>query len=266
MRVRVNAEMPLLQFTPLPLTPTPGEGPSSGGTPLPGLEEDAFDLFERHCEADWFADTLPIPCQGVEGELETAAVFQRGQILSETGQVVSKALVVQLPENAADTTISAIYPVVQIQPGDVLTFSAGCVQGAVNCSVLFGVSYLDQAGIQHFLWTIGEFHDGQSLTHRVDLSHLSGMSIRLILEASSLGSSGDDVAFWVAPRIVRLPQPTPTGIPTQSAASTPVATATASAVPPTPLPTLTPPSLPQENLLESLVEALLRFLRSLWGG
>ncbi len=264
--VKVNIEPSPSAFTPEPATTPPTGLPTAVIAPSPESGEFVLDLYSQYCDAAWFADELPIPCQGVESGQQTAAIFQQAQAFSETNQMAGQVLIVQLPLSDTETRISAIFPEVLIQNGDRLILGTGCAQDAFKCSVLFSIFYMDSTGQQNPIWTIGEFHDGQLSDHTIDLSHLSGTPVRLRLEVSSLGPSDDDIAMWIAPRIIRQPQPTetmeisPTAIVAETAAST------ASATPIVPRPTEPSIAPPPSSLLDKFIDAFVEFLKSLWGG
>ncbi len=55
---------------------------------------------------------------------------------------------------------------------------------------------------------IGEVHDGKYYQLNVDLSPFGGQEVKFVLQVQAFGAATGDRALWVAPRVVRISQPT----------------------------------------------------------
>ena len=222
------------------------------------------DLASNACEAQWQANDGTLECPSQDGDPRGSIVIL-SQANLEDGTTVSQPALLTIPSSSQDGYILGLYPQYQVQAGDRLQALVGCEHNAELCSVLFRVSYLDATGAAHDLWTLGEFYDGHYYNLDLDLSALAGQQVRFVLSVNDLGNSTGDRALWVAPRIVRLPAPGPTGRPSPS--STPAATSTAAPtptvvfVPPTPTVPVQTPAAPIPQFFDSLID----FFRQLFG-
>jgi hypothetical protein len=224
------------------------------------------DLAASACDAQWQANDGILGCPGADSDPRGAVLPISGAIL-EGGTSITQPALLTMPSSAEDGFILGLYPQYQVQPGDRLQAVVGCEQEATACSVLFRVSYLDAGGAAHDLWTLGEFHDGHAFDLDLDLSELTGQPVRFVLSVNDLGSSVDDRALWVAPRIVR--QLTAAGATRPAAAVTPMASPTAAppATPTTalPSPTAAAPVEAPPAPIPTFFESILNFFRRLFG-
>jgi hypothetical protein len=224
------------------------------------------DLASSACDAQWQANEGTLGCPGADSDPRGAVLPISGATL-EGGTSITQPALLTMPASAQDGYILGLYPQYQVQPGDRLQAVVGCEQEATACSVLFRVSYLDATGAAHDLWTLGEFHDGHAFELDLDLSEFAGQQIRLVLSVNDLGSSVDDRALWVAPRIVRQPavpgatRPPASVTPTASLTGTPAATPTAVL----PSPTATAPAEAPPAPIPTFLESILNFFRQLFG-
>ena len=260
--IQVIVEQPPLSFTPAESTPlaTP---PISNPSLLTDDSDLKFDFYDQYCAAEWRLDETIIPCPGIPGDAN-GSVYGLGQAISESGNIAPSAIIVNFPETDAETKISATYPELTVEDGDHLLVDIGCVDGAVNCSVLFNIYYVNENGEQFGILAIGEFYDRQISSHNLDLSSLAGNNVRFILEVDSLGNSSDDTIVWIQPRILRgapiLPTSTPAPKATATSTETPVPTAS-------PLPTATPQPVVEQPKTgwEQFIESVTQFFNNLFG-
>jgi hypothetical protein len=224
------------------------------------------DLATSACGAQWQANEGILGCPGVDSDPRGAVLPISGATL-EGGTSITQPALLTMPSSAQDGYILGLYPQYQVQPGDRLQAVVGCEQEATACSVLFRVSYLDAAGAAHDLWTLGEFHDGHAFELDLDLSELTGQQVRFVLSVNDLGSSVDDRALWVAPRIVRQPAATEATRPAASITPTAVRTASPPATPTValPSPTATAPVEAPPAPIPTFFESVLNFFRQLFG-
>jgi len=283
-RVRV-VPLPFSSSTPTPSStatlgpPTPTQTAAPGATPTetPAPEstlEVPYDFAANMCAAQWQSNSGILTCPGQQGD-PNGFVLDMNDAHLEDGTTASLATLLTVPQNATDGYILGVYPDFNVQAGDHFQASVGCEQNATDCSVLFRLSYLDQASNPHDLWSLGEFYDGKYYNLDLDLSQLAGQRVKFVLYLSALGSPVGDRALWVAPRIVRFPVPTPTATDTSTATvpastSTPTVTSTPpaapTALPPTPVPTAAPGTPGQLPSLQQILDAITSFFQRLFGG
>lgn len=225
-----------------------------------------YDFASSACDAQWQANEGIIGCPGADSD-PRGAVLPISGVMLEGGVSVTEPGLLTMPSSDQDGYILGLYPQYQVRPGDRLQAVVGCQQEATACSVLFRVSYLDATGAAHDLWTLGEFQDGHAYELDLDLSDLAGQQVRFVLSVNDLGSSTDDRALWIAPRIVQASaaavstRPAVSISPTASLTATPAATRTA--VPPSP--TAPAPVEAAPTPMPSFFEAVLNFFRQLFG-
>ena len=100
-----------------------------------------------------------------------------------------------------DGVISGLYPEFTVQAGDRFKAVIGCRYNGTACNVKFQLNYRDSGGTLHPLGEWTEVYDG-NLTHLdVDLSPLAGQTVRFVLAVLANGSSAQDWAVWLFPRI-----------------------------------------------------------------
>jgi hypothetical protein len=106
--------------------------------------------------------------------------------------------------------------------------------------VFYRLDYQIGTGPVSTLWAFRGRYDSVSDNVDVDLASLMGQNVRFILTILSNGSSTNDRALWIAPRIANsgsAPAPTSTNTPTPTpSTAVPTLTPTATSVPPTSTP------------------------------
>ncbi len=234
----------------------------------PGSET-TYDFAENMCSAQWQSNTGVRPCPGKEGDAN-GFVLSLAQAQLEDGTTTSLRTILTFPRDSADGYILGVYPDYEVQPGDHLQASVGCEYGSTTCSVLFRISYLDQASNSHDLWTLGEFYDGKYFNLDLDLSPEAGQKVKFVLYVSSLGSATGDRALWVAPRIVHFPaaQPTvtETSTPTAIASTATLSPASKATATPILMPTAAPTPATQPSPVQQVLDSIVSFFQQLFGG
>lgn len=242
-------------------------------TAAPATPQVMVDFAGTACAAQWQSNTGVLSCPGKEDD-PNGFVLSLSEARLEDGSTASLPTLLTFPSSSPDGYILGVYPEYPVQNGDHFQASVGCEQGATSCSVLFRLSYLDEAGAPHDLWTLGEFYDGKYFNLDLDLSGLAGHKVKLVLDIMPLGSATGDRALWVAPRIVRFPvtEATATSTPTMApSTSTPTpgktatapAAATATAVS---APSPTPAAPGQPSPIQQVLDAIATFFQQLFGG
>jgi hypothetical protein len=127
--------------------------------------------------------------------------------------------------------ITGKYPNFKVENGDRFQANIGCLQNANDCDVIYRLQYQIGSGEVRTLGQWRELYEGNSYAINIDLSSLSGQKVKFILTVIANGSSHEDFALWVNPRITRLSSqpPTATYTPTMTATGTLTSTATATA-------------------------------------
>ena len=209
-----------------------------------GYTVTGYDFLANYCQAGWQNFRLDLPCPGTQGDNNGFVIAMTSPQL-EDGKTQGNALLTH-PENRTDGMISGKYPPIRIQSGDRFQAQIACLHKANDCDMIFRLQYQIGTGRVQTLGQWREVYEGESYPINIDLSSLSGQNVKFILSVHANGSSHEDYALWVNPRIARQSaQPataTLTSAPptvTQTATVTPTSTATA-----TPTPTATPTDTP----------------------
>jgi hypothetical protein len=200
-----------------------------------------YDLLANYCQASWQNDAFDLPCPGTEGD-DNGFVLVRTSPEMEDGKTQGNALLTY-PERGSDGMISGKYPPFRIVSGDRFQALIGCQYKANDCDVTFRLEYQIGSNPKRTLGQWREVYEGQFYPLNIDLSSLSGENVKFILSVYANGSSHEDFALWMDPRISRQSSqpatatftsapptftatPTFTPTPTQTATSTATPTAT----------------------------------------
>lgn len=188
-------------------------------------------------DASWNNGSRDLPCPGSDGD-------NRGFVMAldspklEDGKSQGKGLLT-FPEARSDGFISGKYEAIKIQSGDRFQALIGCEYKANDCDIIFRLQYQVGSGGVRTLGQWREVYEGQFYPINIDLSTLSGEKVKFIFTVFANGSSHEDHALWVNPRITRQSSTPATLTPTPTRTSTPV-TPTLTPTPVTPTLTFTP--------------------------
>lgn len=212
-----------------------------------GYTVTGYDLAANYCEATWKNGNKQLSCPGNENSDNGFVIFDNAPKM-EDGKSRGVGIITH-PEKINNGIITGKYPNIKIQQGDHFQALIGCVDKADDCNMIFKLQY--QIGNDP-IKTLGQWHEiyeGNYYSLDFDLSFLNGQKVKLILTVLSNGSSHEDYALWVAPRIARQSSqpatstPSPTHSPTITDTPIPTFTATATATL-TETPTETPTPMP----------------------
>lgn len=184
------------------------------------LEGTANDLFANACAATWSSGKGRLPCPGRDGDSQ-GFILRMFNPKLEDGSIVSLPGLLTAPQNMTDGYIQGVYPPFRVQPGDRFQAIVNCEGGAASCLVLFRLDYQIGNGPTFGFWRIGEVYDGKYYQVNVDLSPFGGQEVKFVLQVQAFGAATGDRALWVAPRIVRLSQPTSAPAQTSTPSPTP---------------------------------------------
>ncbi|HJR82217.1 MAG TPA: NBR1-Ig-like domain-containing protein [Anaerolineales bacterium] len=193
-----------------------------------GFVVTAYDFVANFCDARWRNDSKDLPCPGSEGD-------NRGFVLKfnapemEDGNVRGPGLITY-PERSNTGFIKGQYPGIDIQSGDRFQALIGCAYTANDCNLIFRLEYQIGNGNIGSLGQWQEVYEGRSYPVNIDLSALRGERVKFILTIFTNGSSHEDFALWVNPRITRLSSQPATATFTSTTVP-PTSTATATATP-----------------------------------
>jgi len=188
-----------------------------------GYAVTGYDFIGNACDgASWKNDSRDLPCPGSEGNNNGFVLILDSPKL-EDGRSVGKGLLTY-PEQEKDGWISGKYEAVKIDSGDRFQAQIGCLYQANDCDMIFRLQY--QIGKEP-VRTLGqwrEVYEGQFYPINIDLSTLRGEKVKFILSVLANGSSHEDYALWINPRITSHSSQPPTVTPTRTATPTPTAT------------------------------------------
>jgi len=193
-----------------------------------GFTLSVYDFVAGYCDAIWRSETKNLPCPGAEGD-DRGFVRSLNAPKMEDGVARGNGLLTY-PNKSGSGLITGKFPNFTVKNGDHFQALIGCQRQANDCNVLFRLQYQIGNGDIQTLGQWYEAYEGQYYSVNVDLSFLRGEKVKIILTVLANGTSHDDFALWVAPRITRQSsQPataTNTATPTQTATGTATATST----------------------------------------
>lgn len=206
-----------------------------------GFIATGYDFVANFCDANWRNDSKNLPCPGAEGD-DRGFVRALDTPKMEDGNTRGPGLITH-PEKSDTGFIKGQYPALDIKSGDRFQALIGCVYKANDCNLIFRLEYQIGNGNIRSLGQWQEVYEGRYTPVNIDLSPFDGQRVKFILTIFTNGSSHEDFALWVTPRITThsaqaptatltstLP-PTPTATETPTATQTGTATATATPTP-----------------------------------
>ena len=177
--------------------------PISSPTPTPIV---VYSLFNNAPSAVWITSTGTISFGGPDTDTDGFAMYKNDERL-EDGSTPSKVLEMH-PAWQDNGVITGRFADYTIQNGDHFIAKIGFLAKADgSCgvgSVQFQFNYkIGDAGAITPIDSWNKSCDGDLIDIDIDLSYLAGTTVKLILGVLANGSSSQDWAVWVNPRIVR---------------------------------------------------------------
>ena len=210
-----------------------------------------YDFVINYCDAVWRSETKNLSCPGSQGD-DRGFVRALDDPKMEDGVARGDALLTY-PNKSGTGEITGKFPSFNVKNGDRFQALIGCQRNATDCNVVFRLQYQIDGGEIKTLAQWQEAYEGLYYPVSIDLSALRGEKVRFILTVLANGTSRDDFALWVNPRITRqssdpatstlTPTLTQTSTVTATSTTTPTATVTPTATS-TETPTVTPTSTP----------------------
>jgi hypothetical protein len=167
----------------------------------PGSSIYKYDLAQNMCLATWTSGwkDLPVACQDTPSTAELAV----SKLLDATiagERLEGNAIGMHLGGDS--DRIRGDFPAMQINAGDHLRTTVGCLETSPNCEGIFEIGY---KSVEEGEVTLGRWRltpDGQREDIELDRSQLSGKFIRVYLYViQTQPGSGDQNLVWVNPRI-----------------------------------------------------------------
>ncbi len=169
-----------------------------------------YSLYSNAPSADWISCGSPcgggtiLTFGGPDTDADGFAMYKDNALL-EDGSSPNRILETH-PMWVDNGVITGEFPAYTIQSGDHFVAKIGFLAkndgtcGAGN--VIFQFNYV-QAGTVHPIDDWSKTCNGSLIDIDIDLSFLAGTNVNLVLGVLANGSSGQDWAIWVNPRIVR---------------------------------------------------------------
>ncbi|MDW8226794.1 MAG: NBR1-Ig-like domain-containing protein [Anaerolineales bacterium] len=187
---------------------TATSSPTSTWSFVPVLTILKFDLHAKAPEAQWISgggsgSGTNLTFGGPDSDPNGFAMYRNGFLL-EDGSRPEKVLQMH-PKWVDNGVISGRYPSYTVQNGDRFVTKVGFLAnpdgtcGAGN--VIFQLNYRE-AGTLHALGQWTDTCNGSLVSVDVNLNSLAGRTVQFILAVLANGSSAQDWAVWVHPRVV----------------------------------------------------------------
>lgn len=162
----------------------------------------AYDFVAHVCDASWRSGAGSLPCPGSDTD-SNGFVLTYATPKWETGATDDEAAIETHPQWIDNGEIAGKYPAFRVQSGDHFKAVIGCRYGGTNCKVRYFLNYSIGGGMEGNLNIWDQTYDGTLTTIDVDLTPLAGSDVNFILRISANGSSAQDWALWLQPRIMR---------------------------------------------------------------
>lgn len=165
------------------------------------VEGTLYDFVDNYCTADvtWTTGAGTLTCPGSSGDTE-GWVRKANVPTLENGVTENEPGFVTHPEMVNNGWIKGKFPAISITGGVYFRALIGC-NSTEACDVKFKLNYKVAGESEKTLATWHEVQDGTYNKVSVDLSSLAGQEVQFILIVEANGSSSNDEALWVAPRI-----------------------------------------------------------------
>jgi hypothetical protein len=162
-----------------------------------------YNFMNDYCDAKWRNATSNLPCPGTDVDNKGFVLIKNNPSLDDGTAVIGKALETH-PQWIDDGMIKGTFPAIKIYPGDRFKAKLSCMQGGAACKVQYQLNYHIEGGpdVQNLASWSRTYGQGPHSAD-VDLSALAGKEVQFILTVKANGSSGQDWALWLSPRIVR---------------------------------------------------------------
>ncbi len=159
-----------------------------------------YDFVEEYCEATWRTGAGVLSCPGSDSDAE-GFIIKLDEPRLEDGRTENEPALVTHPQWVNNGVISGRFPAFDVEEGDAFRAVIGCLYDNPACDLTMQLNYRENGGDLRTLRDWDEIYDGEFRNVEVDLSDFAGSSVEFVLAVVSNGSSNEDLAFWLAPRI-----------------------------------------------------------------
>jgi hypothetical protein len=175
-----------------------------GILPIIPLELLAYNFGADYCVANWrnATDAGFLACPGDKTDA-SGFVVQVDSPKLQDGNTVNGVGLFTHPQWIDGGSIAGIYPLFKVEDGMKFRATLGCGFGGAACDVRFMLRYKIEGGALQELTHWDVKYTDAPLKLDVDLSSLAGKNVNFVLQVVTNGSSAQDWAYWVNPRIVK---------------------------------------------------------------
>lgn len=167
------------------------------------VESVKYDFVANYCSATWQnGHGTALTCPGSDAD-STGFVLKRENPKLQDGSTQSGNSILTHPEWVDDGRIVGFYSGITIESGYRLKATLGCGYGGPNCDVYFRVDISSTSGPALSLGSWRVQYANAPVQINIDLSPYAGSTLNFNLSVSTNGSSAQDWAYWVKPRIVK---------------------------------------------------------------
>jgi len=180
-----------------------GEAPLTIQAYVYDLQEGySYDFATNYCGAQWRSGAGMISCLGAGNEEDGLVILMQYPVLennADTGPTLWTH-----PNNSNNGWISGVYPPVLIQRGDRFKTSLACLADSPGCDIIMQVEYENSNGVVQLLGQWREIFDGSVTNVNLDLTPLTGQTIKFIFTMIVQNNQPVDAnGAWIFPRISR---------------------------------------------------------------
>jgi hypothetical protein len=183
------------------VTPTVTPTPTPTDEPAPAPKA-IYSFVDKLCDAEWRNSAGPLSCPGEvddqQGSVTLPTAFTR-----EDGVLANGPAFLLQPETVDFGWIRGTYPSFEVQSGDRLRATVGCLENQTACAVTIELKFRLLNTPDHALAAWSEKYDGQVNTIDIDLTPLAGQVVTFTIEAYAEKASAHNKIFWLSPAIWR---------------------------------------------------------------
>jgi hypothetical protein len=170
-------------------------------TPVPDA---SYDFAARYRKATWKTSQDTISPDGPSDYRKGAITISSAPLMEGNRQDDETALIL-IPDQGASGMIAGEYPAIDIQANDHFRSLLSCGSDKAGCDVIFEIKVSIDGGATTSLKSWPESYDGNFTLVDIDLSTYAGHSVQFTLIVNNNGSSQNDQAVWLAPKIIQVP-------------------------------------------------------------
>ncbi|HEY9076508.1 MAG TPA: protein kinase [Anaerolineaceae bacterium] len=178
-------------------TPTSTRTPTRTKTPTP---QTVYDFVARACEAQWSSGASPnLPCPNTDNKGGASKLYNTKL---ENGTNTTLPSLGTHPQWVDYGYIMGTYPSYNLKYSDKFKATIACIYGGGACDVIFNV-FIKSGTTTTKVLESREKYDG--VVHEIEwLNNMYNGPVNVILQVLANGSSAQDWAVWVNPRIERI--------------------------------------------------------------